>query len=358
MSDIRTQRQLEFTKIWLDSNRKNIMNLCSRFGKCRLGYHILIALEAPKTLICYPDEKIRDSWKKEFELCDYNDRNITYSTYLSLHKHVNEEYELVVLDEIHTLSENQIEQCKKLFIKNKQILGLTGTLSSETRNNIKKELSLLVEAQYPIELAIKEGVISDYEIEIIQVPLDDKTPIQFKRRRTEKKQFDAIGHVINKLEEEGKDTFFLRLARMRIIQGSVAKLSKTEELIANYKEERILVFTGTTAIADKLGIPSFHSKSTEKDTFRQFCEGEIPHIAICKMGNMGITFLPLSRIIFNSFDSDEEKFVQKLFRAMSFEYNTPEKIAKITIISSTEETELVWLRKALKSLNKDKIKYI
>ena len=118
---------------------------------------------------------------------------------------------------------------------------------------IYKELDLFVIANYTIEKAIEEGVIVDYEIRVIKVPLDNKLPQTFNNKvRTEKKQFNALSYIINKLEEEGKNTMFLRLNRMRVIQNSIAKLNKTKQLLKEFKEERVLVFCGVTKIADKL----------------------------------------------------------------------------------------------------------
>lgn len=353
---IRDERQEEFAERWLESNRHNILNICPRGGKCKIGINIMKKFDSPTVLICYPDEKIKKSWEEDFLKWNYNNPNIIFTTYLSLYKYRDFRFDLIILDEVHTLSEAQINVCKYLFVFNKQILALTGTLSKETALTLKKELSLNVEAVYSIEQAIKEGVISNYEIEIVKIPLDDKIIQKFKKPRTEKKQFDALTFIINKLEDGGKDTFFLRLTRMRLIQNSISKLNKTKEFII--PGERTLVFCGTTKLADSLGIPSFHNKTKDKELFNKFVNGEGEHLALCKIGNTGVTFLPLSRIIFSAFDSNEENFVQKLMRAMSFEYNNPEKITKITIITSNEDVELEWLRKALKGMNKDKIKYI
>ncbi len=358
-NELRTLRQKEFADKWIKGSRFSILNLCPRFGKIFCSINIFEILKPKSILIAYPDEKIKNSWEEDFIKRNYNNENITFVTHLSLWKYKDEKFDIIVIDECHLLSENQIEICKELFKNNKQILALTGTLSSETRNCLKKELSLNVEALYPIELAIKEGVISNYEIEIIKVALDDKILQTFgKKKRTEKKQFNALTYVINQLEEEGKDTFFLRLKRMKIIQNSIAKLNKTKELIEKYKEERILVFCGNINVLEKLEIPCFHSKSPNEEEFNKFLNGEIPHMGVCKIGNSGLTYVPLGRVVISNFDSNEENLIQRLMRAMSFEYDNTEKIAKIIIISSTEEVEQKWLTNALRGLSKDKIKYI
>ncbi len=157
--------------------------------------------------------------------------------------------------------------------------------------------------------------------------------------------------------KEGRDTMFLRLARMRIVQNSLAKLEKTKELLAKFKDERVLVFCGVTAIADKLGIPSYHSKSTEKEIFTEFAEGHGNHLAVVKIGNTGVTYKPLNRVIINYFDSNGENLAQKINRCMAMEYNNPDKKAQIYIVCSTEEVEIKWLKKALEFFDQDKIKY-
>jgi superfamily II DNA or RNA helicase len=238
-------------------------------------------------------------------------------------------------------------------------LGLTGTLSSWTEKTLAEELGLNVIAEYPIEKAIEEGVITDYEVTVITTPLDDTIKQDYKGKlKTEKKQFDVLTWNINKLVSENKPDFFMRLARMRIIQNSEAKRLATMNLILEHINQRILVFCGITAIADRLQIPSYHSKSTEKKIFEDFTTGVGKHLAVCKMGNTGTTYIPLNYVIINYFDSNSENLTQKINRCMSFEYNNPDKKAHIYIICSTESIELSWLSRALEFFSKEKITYI
>jgi superfamily II DNA or RNA helicase len=354
---LRDKRQAEFAQIFLDHGEFGILNLCPRFGKIYTSINILKKLDKNiKVLIAYPDLKIKAAWEADFETRGYNNPNVTYTTHLSIKKHTEEQYDLVILDEIHLLSEAQIEAVKEL--KCVSVLGLTGTLSSSTETTLREELKLCVLAEYTIDQAIKEGVIVDYQITVVNVPLDNTVKVDYKGKlKTEKQQFDAYGWVINKMMATGKDTMFLRLARMRIIQNSLAKLNKTKELLAKHADERILVFCGITKIADKLGIPSYHSKSTEKEIFTDFAEGKGNHLAVVKIGNTGVTYKPLNRVIINYFDSNGENLAQKINRCMAMEYNNPDKKAQIYIVCSTEEVELKWLNKALEFFDQDKIKY-
>jgi superfamily II DNA or RNA helicase len=356
---IRDVRQKEFAQMWLDSDRKKILNLCPRFGKCRTSIHALNKLKPKSILIAYPDNKIKESWQADFEELEFDDSIVTYTTHLSLKKYADEKFDVVIIDEIHLLSEAQIEVCKDLFSINEQVLGLTGTLSSWTERTLEEELNLHVIATYPIEKAIEEGVIVDYEIHVIRVPLDNTVMQDYKgKKKTEKKQFEALTWVINKLQNSGSDTMFMRLARMRLIQSSLAKCNATKRLLAAHKDERVLVFCGVTKIADSLGIPSYHSKSTEKQLFEDFAEGKGNHLAVVKIGNTGVTYKPLDKVIINYFDSNAENLAQKINRCMAMEYNTPDKKAHIYIVSTTEPTELKWLKKALEFFDETKIKYV
>jgi hypothetical protein len=359
MSSVRDQRQQEFAQVWLDK-KWGILNLCPRFGKIYTTINILEKMNCDiSILIAYPDVKIKDSWEQDFKARGYNNSNITYTTHLSLHKHKDEEYDVVIIDEIHLLSDAQLDVCEEIFETNKQVLGLTGTLSTSTESELDMRLGLPVLAYYPIEQAIQEGVIVDYQITIIKVPLDNKIVKTVKgKTRTEKKHYDACSWVIDQLSSQGKDTMMLRLKRMRIVQGSIAKLNMTKAILDKYSHERILVFCGTTDAADSLGIPSHHSKSPDKEGFKKFTEGEGNHMAVVKIGNTGVTYKPLNKVILNYFDSNAENLAQKIQRCMAVEYDNLNKKAQIYIISTTEEIELKWLASALVFFDASKIKYI
>ena len=356
---LRDQRQQEFAQVWLDK-KWGILNLCPRFGKIYTTINILEKMNSNiSILIAYPDVKIKDSWEQDFKTRGYNNSQITYTTHLSLHKHRHDEFDVIIIDEIHLLSDAQVEVCEELFETNKQVLGLTGTLSAWTESELDMRLDLPVLAHYPIEQAIQEGVIVDYQITIIKVPLDNKIVTTVKgKARTEKKHFDACSWVIDQLSSQGKDTMMLRLKRMRIVQGSIAKLNMTKAVLNKYADERILVFCGTTDAADSLGIPSHHSKSPDKEGFKRFAEGEGNHMAVVKIGNTGVTYKPLNKVILNYFDSNAENLAQKVNRCMAMEYSNPDKTAQIYIISTNEEVEEKWLNKALEFFDKDKIKVV
>ena len=356
---LRDQRQAEFADVWIKAGKFGILNLCPRFGKIYTTINILEKIKPSNILIAYPDTKIKAAWQADFEKRGYDDSGVTYTTHLSLHKYKDNKYDMVIIDEIHLLSDNQLFATKDLLKQNDVVLGLTGTLSRWTEDTLCEHLDLCVVATYTIEQAINEGVIVDYEILVRLVPLDNKVKQNYKGKiRTEKQQFNAYTWAIDNAERQGKTTMFLRLARMRIIQNSLAKRECTRRILQNFKDERILVFCGVTKIADALGIPSYHSKKGEKDMFEKVAAGEGNHMAVVKIGNTGVTYKPLNKVIINYFDSNAENLAQKINRCMAMEYDNPDKKAKIYIICTTEDVERKWLKKALEFFDKNKIKFV
>ena len=363
---LRDKRQKEFAQTWINKGKNGILNLCPRFGKIYTTINILEGIIPKSIIIAYPDTKIKDAWKADFEKRGYDDSNVTYTTHISLKKYVNQYFDLIVIDEIHLLSDAQIDTVNEILYNHKYFgnthgyfLGLTGTLSKWTEKDLKDRIGLNVVARYPIEQAIKEGVIVDYQITVITVPLDNKVKQKYKDKyKTEKQQFDSYSWVISDLESKNRNTMFLRLARMRIIQNSIAKRDKTKQILQKFKDERILVFCGVISIAENLGITSHHSKIKGQDDFQDFCDGKTNHLSVVKIGNTGVTYKSLNKVIINYFDSNAENLAQKINRCMAMEYNNPEKKAKIYIISSDEEVEQRWLNKALEFFDKSKIKFI
>lgn len=362
---LRDTRQEEFAKVFMDTDQSGILYLCPRFGKCRVALKCFSGFQ--NILVAYPDKKIKESWVSEMNEVEthlekersQNGPKVHFVTHRSMHKHLEGEWDLVVMDEIHLLSSAQLDVMSR-FKEKTRILGLTGTLSDWTERNLKR-LGLPVLARYPIETAIEEGIISDYEIIVKTVSLNSKKYQKIgKKYKTEKQAFDDYSFIIEKKRKETKGKFndmFLKLNRMRIIQNSIAKLAVTQQLLQQFKDERILVFCGLTKIADKVGCPVYHSKKGEVEVFNNFASGEGNHLAVVKIGNTGVTYKPLNRVIINYFDSNAENLAQKINRCMAMEYDNPDKKALIYIISSSEVVELQWLKKALEFFDPKKIRY-
>lgn len=354
--NLRDQRQEEFAEDYVRFGKNGILYLCPRFGKIKTSLLIFDKIKPKRILIAYPDKNIQASWENDFEKFGTPSCEIDWSTHRSLDKKVKEKYDIIVIDEIHLLSDNQISYVRRL---NGRILGLTGTMSSFTEKWLKTQLKLEVVSRYSIEQAINESVITDYQITIVECQLDTKIkkPTS-KGPRSEKTMFDALSYVTNSLTQEGKDSMFLRLKRAALIQRSIGKRDATIKIIEKFKDERILVFCGLTEIADSLNIPSYHNKVKEKSIFSEFAEGKGSKMAVVKLGNTGTTYKPLSKVVINYTDSNSENITQKILRCMAIEYDNLDKKADVWIVCSDEKVERDWLNKSLEFFDKKKIKYL
>ena len=76
-------------------------------------------------------------------------------------------------------------------------------------------------------------------------------------------------------------------------------------------------------MADNIGMDSHHNKSSDKEAFKKFAEGEGNHMAVVEIGDIGVTYKPLNKLILNYF---------KAIRCMVMRYYDSDKKADIYII--------------------------
>jgi len=337
-----------------------LTNITARTGKIRMVLKYILTPE-DSAVVIYPELDIRQSWVDDIKNWEF-EGHIKFYTTRSVEK-ITETPDYLILDEYHAYSQNQILQLKKYVNKHhiRKIIGLSGSVSEETAAMWYEIFNLRVKVSYLIEEAVNDGVVTDYSILVKSVPLSDKKTIVSGKigsiyYRSEKQVFDSISYSIS-LESNIVRLKMLRLQRMNLIKKSTAKLELTKKLLSDYKNERILVFTGLTEVADNLGIPSYHSKNNEKSIKDGFLKGKFNQLAIVNKLNTGITFPNLSKSIVNFFDSNPENMFQKINRITSLEYDNPSKKAEIIIISSNEEVEHKWLAKGLAFFDPNKITY-
>lgn len=261
--------------------------------------------------------------------------------------------------EIHEASIAQLDKIAKL-IKNNKSLGLTGTATNKTREEIYDKTGMHGCFNYTIEEAVRDGILADYEINIHTIELDNKKcyiPTS-KGKITEKWRYEQLTWLERELKKKKKPTFFLDLKIINLLQNSISKQQKTIELLDKYKDERVLVFCGTTNIADNLGIPSYHSKSNEKDILNDFCIGIGNHLSSIRMLQAGITLLPLNRCLINMTNGAPEVLAQKVCRVLGYESLNPNKKAYIDIVVADCSFDRTRLNTSLSFFDTSKINYI
>lgn len=345
----------EVVKFYSD-NEKGYLNLAMRSGKTRITIEFLkrMGYEIGQILVLYPDNKLKETWETECLKWKFDNPCIRYSNFSSLKKCNDQDYDVIICDEFHSLSPNEEELLRQL--KASIWIFLSGTISQETKDKWPEFDEI---AQFSTLEGIKEGILSDYQITVHTVDLDNKVLVEGKngKKKTEKQRYDGYSWVINKVRKEGGQTMHLALARNRLSLSSIAKVEYVKSLLKGpLKGKRIVVFTGLTEVADKLGIPSYHNKSKSDFSYHAFINKHINHLALANMGKMGVTYPDLDGVILLNFTYNAEESSQILNRAIKLDYHG--KIADLHVICLNEAPEIKKIEESLSMLDKSKIKYV
>ena len=338
------------------TNKAGYLDLAMRFGKCRTTIEVLKKMIKKNEwiLIAYPDNKLKQTWMDEMDLWKFNHPNIEYVNFSSLKKHVGQTYDFVIIDEFHSCSENERELAIKIIEAADHTLCLSGTISDDTR--FDWELQEI--ASYSTQDGIRDGILADYQITVHKVDLDDSVLTKDKKgkEKTEKQRYNGYSWVIEKLKREGGNFMFMALARNRLSQSSIGKMTYLKALLHNMQDKRVIIFTGLANVADDIGCPSYHSKSKNDDSYTGFQEGKHNHLALAAMGKMGVTYKDLDSVILLNFTYNAEESSQILNRAIKLDYHG--KIADLHILCLNEAPELKKIKESLSMLDSSKIKYL
>ena len=353
--------QSELSKKIIEADMFGIADIAPRVGKIKITLNCLKPKDS--VIIAYPESNIKKSWVNDIKLWKFKGKKIKYSTYMSFSK-LKEGCDVLVLDEAHLISEAQMIDIYK-YIKKfgiKKVLALSGTLSQDTKDKLLKVLNLSVIANYSIESAVADGIVSDYNIQVRFTNLSSIKNIPVKWTggnfmTSEKASFDYLSNKIL-VEQNPRKKKMWRLMRMGAIKKSQSKIDLTRGILSELKDKRVLVFCGLIDVAENLGIDSYHSKSKDETVADRFINGDLDKLAVVRQLNAGVTFKSINTAVINFFDSNEENMAQKISRITCLEYDNPEKVANIIIICSTESQERLWLEKSLTFFDKSKIKYL
>ena len=355
---MREQIQINAVEAMCNSVQKCIgLHIFQRVGKTKILIDYLKKQKKQcKILIAYPDNKIKESWENEIIKWGYNNKNITFSNFSSLKKHVGIKYDFVILDEAQSLSEYEKEISSEILKSCDKMILPSGTFDTNTKNELNLWLGMEIVYEYNSEEAINAKVVADYTLYIHYVDLDDVVKKKNSKGvlKSEKQSYDDYTYIINSLKRQGKSiNKMLLLNRNRISQGSIAKINYVKSLLHQYKDKRVLIFSGLAKIADDLGIASYHTKSKSKEGFNNFQEEKVNHLALVGIGKMGITYKNLDLVIMNGFTANPEEFSQICARAQILDYKN--KKAHLHLICLNEPAEIKKLDSALELINKNKI---
>lgn len=313
-----------------------------------------------KFLVVAPKKSIFQSWKddaKKFNL-EYLLKNITFSTYLSLNKQLND-YDIIYLDEVHSLKLTHNAWLSKF---KGYIIGLTGTPPTD----IKSERGFMVDKYCPVvytyntDEAVDHSILNDYRIVIHYVSLDQNKNIKVvKPQATWMTSEIAMYNYWTKRVNEsfGKMKQIAAIQRMKAMQGFLSKETKAKNLLNDIGHfNKCLCFASTQEQSARICPTTYHSNNKfSESNLESFKTGKLLKLCAVEQLSEGINIPNLKYgIILHSY-GNERKASQKIFRFLRL---NPDDCSTIHILCYKDTIDEQWVESALSGFNQSKITYL
>ena len=353
-----------------------LAELPTSMGKTRVALDFMNEKQIKgKILIVIPRLVLIDNWKDEFKKWNYELflSQTVFTTYISLPKHVNETYDLVIFDECHHLSDRAREAVED--INSNYFLLLSATVTK----TLKKEIKMLFPhiSCYKISMreAIDEDILPDPKVFLVPLELNNKDitetliinpkakknggSIPFSQRFIAKKN-KTIRYTVKCTQTQYHEElcsmidFYKRQyfrtnnqiiyfrwqqkARERLLWLSGLKNDVVLDILNKLVDKRTLTFCNSIEQTKALGEYCINSQNDKAEEYlKAFNNGEINHITACQMLNEGVNLADCQIGIFVSINSSEIMVKQKNGRILR--HSKP--IIIIVYYKNTREEELV-----------------
>jgi len=310
-----------------------------------------------KVLVVAPKLSIFDSWRSDAQKFSISLDNVDFTTYLSLNKFNPHEYDIVVLDECHSLLYNHHTF---LAVYAGRVLGLTGT----PPRYHKSEKGQMVFHYCPImytyitDDAVDDQILNDYRIIVHKMPLstDNTLPVKMKNSTfytSEKKSYEYWTKRLMEAQSK-KQEQIASVMRMRAMMDFRTKEKYAKNLLSEI-DEKCIVFANTQAQADRICKYSVHSENPDADeNLQKFKDGDIEELSCVLQLNEGVNIPNLKAGIIMHAYGNERKSNQRIGRLLRL---NPTETAIVHILCYKETVDDRWVNEALKDLDPKKIKY-
>jgi superfamily II DNA or RNA helicase len=281
---------------------------------------------------------------------------VTFTTYLSLNKHDPYEYDLIYLDEVHSLTDSHRE-----FLDNYsgKILGLTGTPpkrdDSEKGRMVNDYCPVVYE--YLVDNAVDDNILNDYKIIVHEMKLDNRnksvavTSAKGTFYTTEQANYN---YWCNRIDTSGggKSAQIARVMRMKAMQTYPSK-EKYAKLLLDSVKSKCIVFANTQEQADRICEHSYHSNNLEsKENLIRFKNGDITKLSCVLQLSEGVNIPNLKQGIIMHAYGNERKSSQRIGRLLRL---SPEETATIHILCYMGSIDETWVKDALEGYDSSKV---
>jgi superfamily II DNA or RNA helicase len=351
----------------IDRVKRCGLGLATGVGKTLLGLKHMEKEYSPlkKFLVVAPKKTIMGEWRSEAVLFKKTQVMIIteFTTYRSLNKKNPKDYDVVYLDECHSLLDSHREFLSNY---NGKILGLTGTPPKFTNS----EKGKMVQEYCPIiwnylaDEAIDDKILNDYKIVVHYIELTSKPVIpvtaKFGRinfKTSEKKSYNYWNTRLDNAFTP-KELNIARIQRMRVLKDFPSKEKYTRILansIENNDKDKCLIFANTQEQADKLSTHSYHSNNIDSENnLKMFKDGEINRLSCVLQLSEGVNIPELRQGIIMHAYGNERKAQQRIGRLLRL---NPEEKAIVHILCYKHTVDEKWVKAALETLDQNKIEW-
>jgi len=343
------------------NNKRCGLGISMGVGKTLIGLKYIENFQGgdkkARVLIVAPKLSIFDSWKDDANKFNIDISNAEFTTYLSLNKFNCSDFDIVVLDECHSLLESHLPF---LGCFTGRILGLTGTPPRYPNTEKGRMVSQFcpIMYKYITDDAIEDNILNDYRIIVHKMPLSSKNtiPVKLKDKEFMTSEVRNYNYWTQRLMDANtkKQEQIASIMRMKALMGFQTKEGYTKKLLENI-EEKCIVFCNTQDQADRMCKYSVHSKNEDADqNLQNFKEGTIEKLSCVLQLNEGINIPNLRAGIIMHAYGNERKSSQRIGRLLRL---NPKDKATIHILCYKDTVDERWVNEALKDLDQSKIKY-
>lgn len=325
-------------------------------GKSRIVIEYLKRIPYKKALIVTSTEKLRDiSWPAEIKKWNGNE-NVTIICYQSLHKFIDEEFDVVIYDEVHHVTPLNVNFFSK---ERKYSLGLTATEPRDEEKQwiLRHVLGFSTIVKMSVEEAVSLKLISPFIITKVEMELDDivknvtagskkhsflTTELANYQYLTDR--IDAMANSFTYREKSIREMLIMK--RMHFINALSSKVSVTRKILSEFQDDdRTIVFSKSIQSAKAIHPHSFHSKTTDKH-LKAFIDKEINILSCVNALNEGINIPDMDNAVINQLNSNDLVLTQQLGRLIRFRKNF---VGKVFIVVAKNTVDENWFQNATKN---------
>lgn len=340
------------------------VNISMGVGKTLIGLNDMNSLYTvfSKYLVVAPKKSIYTSWNDEAVKWNIKHllESIDYCTYRSLHKQ-GFDYDVVYLDECHSLTETCEEWLNEYLSKGGRVIGLTGTYPAvdySTKGKLCNKFCPLV-YNYDVDEAVSDNILNDYRIRVHLIPLGTNKTLKKEGKYgtfhiSEKKDYEYWESRLEDAKTD-KQKMMLRIQRMKAMQVYPSKEAYAKKLIKLH-DEKLIVFANTQKQADELCEHRYHSNNDKsEESLELFKKGEVLKLSCVDQISEGVTIPNLGRGIIMHAYSNNRKSSQRIGRMMRLD---PENTAYIEVLCYLDTVDVTWVQDALSKYDSSKIQWL